>query len=95
MQSKSYASTIPTFSELVDQVELLADVDGGLAQARFFMHLSTLYALLKQVIDADGGETTAQPQGDGYRITGIRVHTSTAVTENKIVLADVPTIHIV
>ena len=95
MQSKSYASTIPTFSELVDQVELLADVDGGLAQARFFMHLSTLYALLKQVIDADGGETTAQPQGDGYRIAGIRVHTSTAVTKNKIVLADVQTIHIV
>ena len=35
-----------------------------------------------------------QPQGDGYRIAGIRVHTSTSVTENKIVLADVPTIHI-
>ena len=39
--------------------------------------------LLQQVIDADGGETTAQPQGDGYRIAGIRVHTSTSVTENK------------
>ena len=47
------------------------------------------------VIDANVGETTAQPQGDGNRIAGIRVHTSTAVTENKIVLADVPTIHIV
>ena len=40
--------------------------------------------LLEQVIDADGGETTPQPQGDGYRIAGIRVHTSTSVTENKI-----------
>ena len=60
-----------------------------------FMHPSTLCALLKHVIDADGGETTAKPQGDGYRIAGIRVHTSTAVTESKIVLADVPTIHIV
>ena len=59
------------------------------------MHPSTLCALLKQVIDADGGKTTAQLQGDGYRIAGIRVHTSTAVIENKIVLADVPTIHIV
>ena len=43
----------------------------------------------------DGGETTAQPEGDPAIGTGIRVHTSTAVTENKIVLADVPTIHIV
>ncbi len=95
VQTKTYASTIPTYAELVDQVELLADANGDLSQARFFMHPSTLCALLKQVIDADGGETTAQPQGDGYRIAGIRVHTSTAVTENKIVLADVPTIHIV
>ncbi len=67
-QSKSYASTIPTYSELVDQVELLADTNGDLAQARFFMHPSTLCELLEQVIDADDGETTAQPQGDGYRI---------------------------
>ena len=71
------------------------DANGDLAQARFFIDPSTLCALLKQVIDADGGETTAQPQGDGYRFACIRVHTSTAVTENKIVLADVPTIHIV
>ena len=95
VQTKTYASTIPTYRELVDQLEILADADGDLSQARFFMHPSTLCALLKQVIDADGGETTAQPQGDGYRIAGIRVHTSTSVTENKIVLADVPTIHIV
>ena len=58
-QSKSYASTIPTYSELVDQVELLADTNGDLAQARFFMHPSILCALLKWVIDADGGITTA------------------------------------
>ena len=76
-------------------IELLADANGDLSQARFFMHPSMLCALLKQLIDADGGETTAQPQGEGYRIAGIRVHTSTAVTENKIVLADVPTIHVV
>ena len=65
VQSKTYASAIPTYSELVDQVELLADADGDLSQARFFMHPSTLCALLKQVSDADGGETTAQPRGDG------------------------------
>ena len=47
------------------------------------------------MIDAGGLDTTAQPQGDGYRIAGVWVHTSTAVTENNIVLADVPTIHIV
>ena len=42
VQTKTYASTIPTYSELVDQVELLADANGDLAQARFFMHPSTL-----------------------------------------------------
>ena len=95
VQTKSFAAAIPTYSELIDQVELLADANGDLSRARFFMHPSTLCALLKQVIDADGGETTAQPQGDGYRIAGITVHTSTSVTENKVILADVPTIHIV
>ena len=39
--------------------------------------------VLKQVIDADGGGTTVQPQGDGYGIAGIRVHARTSVTENK------------
>ena len=51
--------------------------------------------VVEAVIDANGGKTIAQPQGDGYRIAGIRVHTSTAVTENKIVLVDVLTMHIV
>ena len=95
IQTKSFSSAIPSYSELIDMLELLADANGDLSRARFFLHPSTLCALLKQVIDADGGETTAQPQGDGYRIAGIKVHTSTSVTENKIVLADVPTINIV
>ena len=95
VQSKAYASAIPSYAELVDQVELLADANGDLAQARFFMHPSTLMALLKALVDANGGETVAKPEGDGYRIAGIKVHTSTSITENKIVLADVPTINIV
>ncbi len=95
VQSKTYASAIPIYSELIDQVELLADANGDLAQARFFMHPSTLMALLKALVDASGCETVAKPEGDGYRIVGIRVHTSTSVTESKIILADVPTIHIV
>ena len=51
--------------------------------------------LLKKVIDADCGETTTHSQGDGYRIAGISVHAGTAVTDDNIVLADVPTIYIV
>ena len=75
--SKAYSSAVPTYSELCDQIEILADANGDLSQVRFFMHPSTLCPLFKQVIDVEGGETTAQPQGDGYRIAGIKVHTST------------------
>lgn len=42
IQTKSYASAIPTYTELIDQIELLADANGDLAQARFFMHPSTI-----------------------------------------------------
>ena len=45
------------------------------------MHPIKLSALVNQVIDADGGETTAQPLGDSYRISRVMVHTSTAMTE--------------
>ena len=93
--SKTYAATIPTYSELCDQIEILADANGDLSQARFLMHPSTLVALLKALVDSSGGETVAMPEGSGYRICGIRVLTSTSVPENKIILADMPTIHIV
>ena len=59
------------------------------------MHPSTLVALLKALVDANGGETVAKPEGNGYRICGIRVLSSTSVPENKIILADMPRIHIV
>ena len=95
VQSKTYSGSIPSYGELIDQIEMLADANGDLSRARFFMHPSTLCALLKALVDNNGGETVAVPEGDGYRIAGIRVHHSTAVTENKVVLADVPTIHIV
>ncbi len=93
--SKTYAATIPTYSELCDQIEILADANGDLAQARFLMHPSMLVALLKALVDSNGGETVAKPEGNGYRICGIRVLSSTSVPENKIILADMPTIHIV
>jgi len=93
--SITFGASIPSYSELCDQVELLADADGDLSKARFFMHPSTLVALLKAMVDANGGETVAKPEGNGYRICGIQVLTSTSVTENKVILADVPTIHIV
>ena len=95
VQSKTYAGSIPSYGELIDQIEMLADANGDLSRARFFMHPSTLCALLKVLVDNNGGETVAVPEGAGYRIAGIRVHHSTAVTEHKVVLADVPTIHIV
>ena len=95
VQSKTYSGSIPSYGELIDHIEMLADANGDLSRARFFMHPSTLCALLKVLVDNNGGETVAVPEGDGYRIAGIRVHHSTAVTENKVVLADVPTIHIV
>ena len=93
--SKTYGSAVPTYGELCDQIEILADANGDLSQARFLMHPSTLVALLKALVDSSGGETVAKPEGNGYRICGIRVLSSTSVPENKIILADMPTIHIV
>lgn len=94
--SKTYAGTIPTYSELCDQIEILADADGDLSQARFFLHPSTLVALLKSLVDANGGETVAKPEGNGvFRICGIQALTSTSIPENKVILADVPTIHVI
>ena len=93
--SKTYASAVPTYGELCDQIEILADADGDLSQARFFLHPSTLVALLKSLVDANGGETVAKPEGNGvFRICGIQALTSTSIPENKVILADVPTIHI-
>ena len=38
--SKTYAGTIPTYNELCDQIDILADANGDLSQARFLMHPS-------------------------------------------------------
>ena len=52
-------------------------------------------ALLKALVDVNGGETVAMPEGNGvFRICGIQALTSTSIPENKVILADVPTIHI-
>ena len=53
--SKTYGAAIPTYGELCDQIEILADANGDLAQARFLMHPSTLVALLKALVDSSGG----------------------------------------
>ena len=52
------------------------------------MHPTTMTTLLRTLIANGSGETAVVAEGGTYRLGGIEIHSSTAVTENKIVLAD-------
>ena len=88
ISSKTFSSALPTHSELVDMIELLADSNGDLTTARFLIHPSDMTGLLKQQVTSGGGATTLSFEGGNYRIAGIPVFASSAATEGKVLLAD-------
>ena len=90
--SKTFSAALPSHSELVDMIELLADNDGDLTAARFLVHPSDMTGLLKQQVTSGGGDTTLSYVGNGYRIAGVPVFATTAATEGKILLADMTAI---
>ena len=90
--SKTFSAALPTYAELVDMIELLADANGDLTAARFLIHPSDIAGLLKQQVTSGGGDTTLSYVGNGYRIAGIPVFATTAATEGKVLLADMTAI---
>ena len=88
LQTKTFASALPSYNDVVFMIGQLAAADGDLAQSRFFMHPTTMTTLLRTLIANGSGETAVVAEGGTYRLGGIEIHSSTAVTENKIVLAD-------
>ena len=90
--STTFAAPLPTYAELVDMIELLADANGDLSAARFLVHPSDMTGLLKQQVTSGGGDTTLSFVGNGYRIAGIPVFASSAATEGKVLLADMSAI---
>ena len=75
-------------AELADMVATFADADGDLEAARFILHPSNLAALLKALVDADGGETLVNYTEGPWRILGVPVASTRHITEGKFLLLD-------
>ena len=86
--TQSFAGAVPTLAELADMVATFADADGDLEAARFILHPSNLAALLKALVDADGGETLLTFTDGQWRILGVPVATTRHLTEGKVLLLD-------
>lgn len=88
VSSKTFASALPTHSELVDMVEALADADHDLSAAAFVMHPSDMAGLLKTQVTSGGGDTVVSFSGGRYRVAGLPVVATRNLTEGKVLLAD-------
>lgn len=93
--TKSFAAATPTYSELIDMVELLGDANADVARAAFLMHPSMAAALMQQQISANGGETTIAWSDGRHRIAGLPVAMTTNMPEAKVLLGDFTTVQIV
>lgn len=90
--AKTFAGAVPSWSELVDMVELLGDADGDLSRAAWLVHPSTAADLMQLQIDADGGELAVQWIDGRHRIAGLPMAMTTACPEGKVVLGDFSTV---
>jgi HK97 family phage major capsid protein len=90
--TKTFAGAVPTWAELMDMVELLGDADGNVTRATWLIHPSMAAALLKLLIDADGGEVAVTYSEGRHRIAGIPLAISSSVPEAKVILAQFDTV---
>lgn len=87
-QVKSFAGALPTYAELCDMVELLADADHDLSAAAWLMHPSDMAGLLQTQVTSGGGDTVVSYAGGRYRAAGLPVLSTTNCPEGKVFLAD-------
>ncbi len=90
--TKTFAGAVPTWPEIMDMVELLGDADGDITQATWLVHPSMAAALLKLLIDPDGGELAVVWADGAHRIAGIPLAISSNVPEAKVILAQFDTV---
>jgi HK97 family phage major capsid protein len=93
--SKAFAAATPTWTEMLDMVDLLGDADGDLTRAHWLMHPSMLAALMAVLIDPNGGELAVVWSSGAHRIAGIPIAISSNVTEAKVILGDFTTVQTV
>jgi HK97 family phage major capsid protein len=85
----SFAAAVPTFSEVLEMVETLADADGDLGHASWLLHPSDAAALAKQQVVAGTGQMIIQPVGmRQWAMAGLPMLLTTSMPEGRIVLMD-------
>jgi len=90
--TKTFAGAVPTWPEMMDMVELLGDADGDITRSTWLVHPSMTAALLKLLIDPDGGELAVTYSEGRHRIAGIPLAISSNVPEAKVILAQFDTV---
>jgi len=71
---------------------LIGDADGDVTRANWLVHPSMAAALLKLLIDPDGGELAVIWADGAHRIAGIPLAISSNVPEAKVILAQFDTL---
>ena len=87
-QTKSFAGSVPTLSELVDMFELLGQADADLSTSAWLLHPSMVASLLET---QHGTNTDTIMRVTGPRewlLLGLPVQVSTQVPSGSVVLAD-------
>ncbi len=87
-ESQSFASSTPTYSELVSMIEKAGDADAALDRCVFLMHPSLLANLLKAQISANGGEVVVSFSEGQHRVGGFPVFATRHVPEGKALFID-------
>ena len=89
---KTFISSTPTWSELVDMGELLCNADGDVTRASWLLSPTMAAALLLRLIDGNGGELVVTYSEGRHRIAGIPLAISSNVPATTIILAQFDTL---
>ena len=86
--SQTFAGSTPTSDELASMLELLGDQNVDLSRIRFVMHPSTAADLMKARVDSSSGALVMGYADSAYRVHGVPVLMTTAITEDKVLAFD-------
>jgi len=90
--SKTFASAVPSWAELIDMIEVLAAADADLARASWLVHPAMAADLMRLLIDQNGGELAVVWADGRHRIAGLPLAISSNVPEGTVILADFSTV---
>ena len=86
--NQSFSAPTPSSDELASMLELLGDQNVDLSRVRFVMHPSTAADLMRQRVDSSSGTLVLSYADSAYRIHGVPVLMTTAITQNKVLAFD-------